>query len=64
MTSVIGSTAFDDVERGFKDEKFELLPDEIGERPEFDENNVGETSGSDGGRSARSMDGGGRATAE
>ena len=37
-TRLIGSTPFTDMERGeFHSEEFELLPDELGVTPEFDE---------------------------
>ena len=39
MTGVIGSTAFDDLERGaFHTEELELLPSEMEVEPEFDGN--------------------------
>ena len=39
MTGVIGSTAFDDLERGaFHTEELELLPSEMDVTPEFDGN--------------------------
>ena len=38
MTSVIGSTAFNDLERGeFHSEELELLPEEMEVEPIFDE---------------------------
>ena len=38
MTRVIGSTAFDDLERGeFHTEELELLPSELCDPPEFED---------------------------
>lgn len=37
MTSLIGSTAFHDLERGFQTEELELLPEEMSVEPEFDD---------------------------
>ena len=35
VTSVIGSTPFHDLERGFHSDEFEMLPEEVGAAPQF-----------------------------
>jgi hypothetical protein len=40
MTSVIGSTPFHDLERGFHADELEVLPNEMGVEPEFEENEL------------------------
>ena len=37
VTSLIGSTPFHDLERGFHAVELEMLPEEMGELPEFTE---------------------------
>ena len=37
VTTAIGSTAFHDLERGFRSEELEILPEEMDTMPEFEE---------------------------
>ena len=40
VTSLIGSTPFTDIERGFHSDELEMLPEEMGELPEFGEDEL------------------------
>ena len=47
VTSLIGSTPFEDLERGFHSEEFELLPGELAVAPEFEDFEFGDDDDED-----------------